>query len=163
MKSKNVLIPVDLLKSSGASLRTAQELAAHSPLTLTLLYVLDLDAAVGPDIYRELCLEADAALRRLARHFFGWEQAVQVLVRTGNPDEEIVAQAQETPADLILLEAPRKRRGNWLRRRTTAEKVIDAAPCPALVIPTASAAKTIEPPFDTTDPRPREESLLKVA
>jgi nucleotide-binding universal stress UspA family protein len=136
MKNKRVLIPVDLMRSPCDTLIFARNMAADLPVCVTLLYVLNLNI-VPPtrQIYDELCTESEAALRKLARLFFGADRAAHVVVRVGAPHEEIVAEAKAEGSDLIILSGPQRRTWKRFLRPGTTQKIIDAAPCPAVVLP----------------------------
>lgn len=136
MKSKHILLPVDLVRSPCDSLVFAREMAAERPICVTLLYVLNLNIATPTQkIYDELNAESEAGLRALARFFFGSDQSVRVVVRFGTPEAEIATEAQAQGADLIILPAAARRKWNRFWRRGTAQKIVDAAPCPTLILP----------------------------
>jgi nucleotide-binding universal stress UspA family protein len=136
MNIKHVLIPVDLMRSPCDALIFARTMAADSPICVTLLYVLNLNIVPpGRQIYDELCAESEAALRKLARFFFGTDRAARVVVRVGAPHEEIVAEAKKESADLIILSGPERRTWKRFLRPGTTQKIIDASPCPAVVLP----------------------------
>jgi nucleotide-binding universal stress UspA family protein len=136
MNSKRVLIPLDLMRSPCDALIFARNMAADQPVSVTLLYVLNLNiVAPGRQIYDELCVESERALQRLAKFFFGAEWAAHVVVRVGAPHEEIVAEAKAESADLIILSGPERRSWKHLLHSGTTQKIIDASPCPALVLP----------------------------
>jgi nucleotide-binding universal stress UspA family protein len=136
MNSKRILIPLDLMRSPCDALIFVRNLATQSPVCVTLLYVLNLNiVAPGRQVYDELCAESEAALRRLARFFFGADGAARVVVRVGAPHEEIVAEAKAEAADLIILSGPQRRSWKQLLHPGTIQKIIDASPCPALVLP----------------------------
>jgi nucleotide-binding universal stress UspA family protein len=136
MNIKHVLIPVDLMRSPCDALVFARNMAADFPVCVTLLYVLNLNI-VPPSrqIYDELCAESEAALRKLARFFFGTDRAARVVVRVGAPHEEIVAEAKAESADLIILSGPERRTWKQFLHPGTTQKIIDASPCPAVVLP----------------------------
>jgi nucleotide-binding universal stress UspA family protein len=157
MNIKRVLIPLDLMRSPCDALVFAQNMAADSPVCVTLLYVLNLNIVPPtPQIYDELCAESEEALKKLARFFFGSDQAAHVVVRVGAPHEEIVAEAKKESADLIILSGPERRAWKQLLRPGTTQKIIDASPCPAVVLP-RSPKKATQPP---TRPAPAEAAPL---
>jgi|HubBroStandDraft_1064217.scaffolds.fasta_scaffold254895_1 nucleotide-binding universal stress UspA family protein len=135
MRNKHILLPLDLVRGPASALVAVQKMAAESPVSVTLLHVIDLNIfPPQPDVNEQLCAESQAALRKLARLFFGAEQAARVIVRIGNPAEEIVAEAKEEEADLIVMCGPKPRRLRLLRRGTT-QHVLRSASCPTLVLP----------------------------
>lgn len=137
MSVKRILIPLDLMRSPCDALVFARNMAADHPVCVTLLYVLNLDIVVptGRQVYNELCAESEAALRKLARFFFGTDGAVRVVVRVGRPHEQILAEAKAESPDLIVLSGPKPRRWKQLLRLGTVQKIIDAVSCPAVVLP----------------------------
>jgi nucleotide-binding universal stress UspA family protein len=136
MSVKHILLPLDLMRSPCDALVFARNMAADSPVCVTLLYVLNLNiVSHGCRIHDELCAESEAALRKLAGFFFGTDRATRVVVRVGTPHEEIVAEAKAESADLIILSGPKRRNWKQLLRLSTTQKVIDASPCPAVVLP----------------------------
>jgi nucleotide-binding universal stress UspA family protein len=146
MNSKNVLIPLDLVRSPCDALIYARDMAVETPISVTLLYVLNLNIGLaGPAVRQELLEESEAALRRLAGFFFGTDQAVRIVVREGSPHEQILAEAKKEEVDLILLTSPKDRGWKRFMRRSTVEKIIDSAPCPTLLLPRRRAAMLPEP------------------
>jgi len=136
MNGKRVLIPLDLMRSPCDALIFARTMAVDQPVCVTLLYVLNLNIVVpSRQIYDELCAESEAALRKLARFFFGEDRAARIVVRVGAPHEEIVAEAKAESADLIILSGPERRSWKQLLHLSTTQRIIDASPCPALVLP----------------------------
>jgi nucleotide-binding universal stress UspA family protein len=136
MKSKHILVPLDLIRGSPDALVFVQNLARENPLSVTLLHVVDVNIVpIRPGIYDELCAEADAALRRLAKLFFGPDQAARVVVRIGNVPDEIVAEAKAGSADMIVLCGPHSPKRFGLFRRRTIRNVLNRAPCPTIVLP----------------------------
>jgi nucleotide-binding universal stress UspA family protein len=127
---------VDLLRGSARALVFVQNMAMETPLCVTLLHVVDLNIAPAQQtVYDQLCAEGEAALRKLARLFFGADQAVRVTVRVGKPAAEIVAEARAASADMIVLCGPKSAKGLRLFRRGTTQEVVHSAPCPTVVLP----------------------------
>jgi nucleotide-binding universal stress UspA family protein len=136
MNSKHILIPLDLLRGPSHALVFVQQMAMENPLCVTLLHVVDLNIGpVQPGIYDQLCVEGEAALRKLAKLFFGTEQAVRVAIRIGQPANEIVAEAKAGAADMIVLCGPKSPKWFRLFRRGTTQHVLASAPCPTVVLP----------------------------
>jgi nucleotide-binding universal stress UspA family protein len=144
MRSKHILVPLDLVHGPASALVAVQKMAAESPLCVTLLHVIDLNIfPVQTEINDQLCAESQAALRKLAKLFFGAEQAVRVIVRFGEPAEEIIAEAKEAQADLIVMCGPKSERLRLLRHGTT-QSVLKSASCPTLVLPHPAKAGAAE-------------------
>jgi nucleotide-binding universal stress UspA family protein len=135
MRNKHILVPLDLTRGPASALVAVQKMATESPVSVTLLHVIDLNIfPPQPEVNDQLCAESQAALRKLARLFFGAEQAARIIVRIGNPAEEIVAEARQQAADLIVMCGPKPTRTRLLRRGTT-QHVLRSAACPTLVLP----------------------------
>jgi nucleotide-binding universal stress UspA family protein len=136
MKDKRILIPVNLLKGSFDALQFAQGLAETVPIHVTLLNVVNLNVArVESRIYNEACAESEAALKKLAKHFFGDSPSVRINVRMGRPHEEIVAEAEAELSELIIMASPKPSRWKRFLGMGTVERVVRNARCPTLVLP----------------------------
>ena len=135
MRSKHILVPLDLTRGPANALVFVQQLAAQTPVCVTLLHVIDLNIfPPQPTVNDQLCAESQAALRKLAKLFFGVEQSTRIIVRDGQPADEIVAEAKADGADLIVMCGPKSGRLRLLRRGTT-QRVLSSASCPTLVLP----------------------------
>jgi len=144
MRSKNILVPLDLVRGPARALVFVQQMAAESPVRVTLLHVIDLNIfPPQPAVNDQLCAESQAALRKLAKLFFGAEQVARIIVRDGQPADEIIAEAKAAEADLIVMCGPKSGRLRLLRRGTT-QRVLNAASCPTLVLPHPGKAGTGE-------------------
>ena len=164
MNIKHILIPLDLMRSPCDALVFARNMAADSPVCVTLLYVLNLNiVSPGRQIYDELCAESEAALRKLARFFFGTDRAARIVVRVGPPHEEIVAEAKAESSDLIILSGPERRTWKQLLRLGTTQKIIDASPCPAMVLPRRRKMTRQRPHLAAVTEAAPEEALLPAA
>jgi len=135
MNSKHVLIPLNLVRGTADPLVFAQQLALERPLLITLLHVVDLNIAPALRVYSQLCAESEAALRKLAKLFFGSDQAVRVVVRVGRTADEILAEAEAAAADMIVLSHPVCSKGLRLFRGATTRAVLRRASCPTVVLP----------------------------
>jgi nucleotide-binding universal stress UspA family protein len=148
MNRKHILIPLDLVHGSARPLVFAQQMALENPVSVTLLHVVDLNIAPAlPSVYAQLCAESDGALRKLAKLFFGTDQATQVVVRVGTPADEIVAEAEAESVDMIVLEGPKARKGPSFFRQGTTRHVLRRASCPTIVLPPPEKdAREFSPP-----------------
>jgi nucleotide-binding universal stress UspA family protein len=136
MNVKRILIPVNLLKDSFDELQFAQGLANEVPIQVTLLNVVNLNVVrLERRIYNEACAESEAALKKLAKHFFGDSPSVRVNVRVGRPHEEIIAEAGAELSELIIMAGPKPSRWKRFLGLGTIERVVRSAPCPTLVLP----------------------------
>ena len=86
-------------------------------------------------IYNEACAESEAALKKLAKHFFGNSPSVRINVRMGRPHEEIVAEAEAELSELIIMASPKPACWKRILSLGTVERVVRNARCPTLVLP----------------------------
>ena len=136
MNSKRILVPVNLPKSSFNSLLFAQGLANEVPIHLTLLNVVNLNVIrLERRIYNEACAESEAALKKLAKLFFGDSPSVRINVRVGRPHEEILAEADAELSELIIMASPKPACWKRILSLGTVERVVRNARCPTLVLP----------------------------
>jgi nucleotide-binding universal stress UspA family protein len=136
MNSKRILIPVNLPKSSFNSLLFAQGLADEIPIHITLLNVVNLKVTrLESRNYNEVCAESEAALKKLARLFFGDSPSVRINVRVGQPHEEIITEADEELSELIIMASPKPACWKRFLGLGTVERVVRNARCPTLVLP----------------------------
>ncbi|MGO8700368.1 MAG: universal stress protein [Limisphaerales bacterium] len=139
MNKKHILIPLDLVRGSADALVFARQMALENPLTITLLHVVDLNIAptvsTVSDIYAQLYAESQAALGKLAKLFFGSEQAARIVVRFGKTVDEIVAEAKNEGADMIVLCGPKPAKWLPLFHKGTIHRLLRRVPCPAIVLP----------------------------
>jgi nucleotide-binding universal stress UspA family protein len=136
MNSKRILVPVNLPKSSFNSLLFAQGLANEVPIHLTLLNVVNLNVArLESRVYNEVCAESEAALKKLAKLFFGDSPSVRINVRVGRPHEEILAEADAELSELIIMASPKPACWKRILSLGTVERVVRNARCPTLVLP----------------------------
>ena len=98
------MFPIDLANCSREALSLLNSLAQRPDATIILLYVVNL-SILAPDtrLYDEVCREAEQRLARLAGATIHAAAALHVRVRLGKPAHEIVAEAREQKADLIVL------------------------------------------------------------
>jgi nucleotide-binding universal stress UspA family protein len=136
MNVKRILIPVNLLKGPFDALQFAQGLADTVPIHVTLLNVVNLNVVrLESRIYNEVCAESEAALKKLAKLFFGDSPSVRINVRVGQPHEEIVAEADAESSELIIMASPKPSRWKRFLDLGTVERVVRNARCPTLVLP----------------------------
>jgi nucleotide-binding universal stress UspA family protein len=135
MRTKHILVPLDLVRGTATALVTVQEMVEEAPVQVTLLHVIDLNIfPMQREVSDQLRAESEAALRKLCRLFFGAEQAARTVVRFGNPAKEIAVEARECEADIIVMSGPKEQRSRWFRR-STVQNVVRTASCPTLVVP----------------------------
>jgi nucleotide-binding universal stress UspA family protein len=145
MRTKHILVPLDLVRGPADALVAVQEMVEEAPVRVTLLHIIDLNILpMQKEIADQLRAESEAALQKLSKLFFGAEQAARIVVRLGQPAHEIVAEAKEAEVDLIVMCGPKSRRTRLFRRGTT-QAVVKSACCPTLVLPNVAKPNGKEP------------------
>ncbi len=99
---------------------------------------------VAEEVLREA---GECQLSRLINVLWANEVKAEALVATGVPHLQIVSEAREVRADLIIMGTHRTV-GIWgLFRRNTASKVVRYAPCPVLVVPVFGHGAPVSSPM----------------
>jgi nucleotide-binding universal stress UspA family protein len=141
LQLRRILVPVDFLDSTVATLRYAAAFAREYKATITLLHIVEPDGShVRRNISRERLVEemsevGECQIRKLVDVIWGEEIVTDIVVAGGKPHQQIVNEAKETNADMIIM-ANHGTVGLWgFFRRSTTAKVVRHAPCPVLVVP----------------------------
>ena len=147
---KHILCPVDFSECSDYAMRYAALLAGKFEAKLTLLHVvapvmvpLPGDALVPPMRQIDLADIADACRERLVKAAGDFtKEGVQVecLVTNGVPFVEILRQAEEAAADMIVMGTHGRTGIDRIIFGSVAEKVVKSATCPVLTIRPEPAA-----------------------
>lgn len=126
-----ILVATDLSHRSGVAVERAAELAERFAAKLSILHVIEQDQPVR-------LFEADTALARavLEKQVKGLPAglSVEVLIRIGDPFEQIGRVASEGDYDLIVIGRHRKRLVRDLFVGTTAERVVWHGTHPVLLV-----------------------------
>lgn len=138
---RRILVPIDFRDATVAALRHAAAFARQYKATVTLLRIVEPDGSHAKrNISRERLIEelseiGECQIRKLVDVIWGDEIITDIVVAGGKPYLQIVNEAKETNADMIIM-ASHGAVGSWgfFRRGTTA-KVVRHAPCPVLVVP----------------------------
>jgi universal stress protein A len=138
LRLNRILVPIDFGETMVATLQYAAAFAKEYKATITLLHVVKPD---GSEAKRDMaCLTEDPVetgerqLRKLVDVIWGEEISTDIVVATGKPHLQIVNEAKETGADMIIM-GSHGPVGAWgLIRRSTTTKVMRQAPCPVLVV-----------------------------
>jgi universal stress protein A len=138
MRLRRILVPVDFGETTVEALRYAAAFAREYKATITLLHVAKPDGSEArrnlSSVSEDLVETGERQLRKLVDVIWGDEIATDIVVATGKPYLQIINEAKETGADMILM-ASHGPVGTWgLIRRGTATKVVRYAPCPVLVV-----------------------------
>jgi nucleotide-binding universal stress UspA family protein len=130
-----ILVPVDFSNCSKKALEYAVPLAKQFSAEVTLLHVVQPDAATCemPSLQVQTIQEAAKALDTV-RESIGGTVHSNAAVRTGIPHLEIVEAAKELNVDLIILSTHGRTGLAHVVLGSTAERVVRRAGCPVLVV-----------------------------
>jgi nucleotide-binding universal stress UspA family protein len=136
---KKILVPVDLTDSHQRALEIASGLAGAAGGEVTLLHVIELIHGLPmdeeKDFYQRLARKARAYLERLLDRLEGPRKNVRVVVVYGDRAREIIRQAGEGDADLIVLTSHRVEAGTSPARFGTLSHAVGIfAQCPVLLV-----------------------------
>jgi nucleotide-binding universal stress UspA family protein len=146
-----VLAPVDFeplaVDALLCGLSLLRQTGSGAPVKLTALHVLDLGARPVPRQRQvspaELDAAEDAARAALASVAAGCRAlepvAVEPALRYGDPSTQIIAAAEETGADLLLMGTHSRRPLDRLLLGSVAAQVVRQAPCSVLAVPPEAA------------------------
>ena len=137
---RSILVPIDFSPASEKALAYAVPLAKLCGAKLTLLHVLEPIAT--PDFAAfPLALDNDKAVRasrlqleRVAADLKLRSLAEKFLVRNGRAFNEITSAARTLKTDLIVISTHGRTGLKHVLMGSTAEKVVQHAPCPVLVV-----------------------------
>ncbi len=148
-KLKQILVPVDFSWPCRIALDYAVALAGKLGAKIHLLHVT---APCFTPAELPVPAEDEAAVRAamfnlevLARQTVDPALLGSVLVRTGNPDQEILRIARELKADLILLARHGQTGPKHRAIGSTEDKVVQQAHCPVLIVPAPNMAAFFAP------------------
>ena len=141
---RHILVPIDGSEPSLQAVRMALRVMALCPASkMTTLYVIDrLVLAELVRFSKRGEKEVDAELEEQGRRYLelarklAEQQGVQAecQIRRGDPFEEIVAAANNLPADLIIMGHTGRRGTTRVLIGSVTQRVLDYAPCPVLVM-----------------------------
>lgn len=138
-----ILLPSDFSECSVEAARAARRLAERFGSRLIVLHVLDEPAVLDPMFRGEVPLELlrgrmeqyalEGMKAFLAAHFEGLP-GVETRTASGVPYREIVREARECGAGLIVIGTHGRTGVEHVIFGSTAEKVVRMAPCPVLSV-----------------------------
>ena len=132
---KEILVPTDFSDCSRKALIYAIPFAKQFDATITVVHVapyfIQSPGIVVDDT--QLLEDSRKGLDNVVRELSSLTKA-RAVFRMGNTASEIVAVAQETRADLIIISTHGNSGLMHLFLGSTAEKVVRHAPCPVLVV-----------------------------
>jgi nucleotide-binding universal stress UspA family protein len=140
---RRILLPSDFSGCSAEAARAARRLAEIFGARLIVLHVLDEPAALDPMFRGEVPLEmlrgrmeqyAREAMEAFVATGLRGMENVETRIASGVPYREILREARETGADLIVIGTHGRTGVEHVIFGSTAEKVVRMAPCPVLTI-----------------------------
>ena len=144
---KRILVPIDFSGHSRKTVACAIQLASREKATVLLLHVFQIpDYVVTPFARRKqhndqfeshLGVAEQAARESLAafeQQVLGQGIKVEAYIRVGYPFDEIVMMADHLDVDLIVIGSHGCSGLTRLLVGSTAERVVEHAPCPVLVV-----------------------------
>jgi nucleotide-binding universal stress UspA family protein len=135
---QRIVCAIDFSEHSKRALRLSLELAARIGVRVSALHVIDFllaeAAAVAYDVKR-LTEDADRELRALVGEVAGSAANVEVAIRTGRADREIVAHATTIGADLLVMGTQGLGGVRKLLFGSVTERVLRSATIPVLAVP----------------------------
>ena len=142
VKPERILVPVDFSDSSARALQYAAKRAAECSGSLIIVHVVPADygwLGIGRDESRDLdrSLQRQAAdrLRAFADEHVGDKMAADLEVRIGQPAEEIIAAANESKCDSIVMSTRGLTGLDRYLIGSVADRVARLAPCPVVLVP----------------------------
>ena len=143
----NILVPVDFSEHSKKTIEYATQLAALTGATIKILHVLQMPefpAAFYQGLHmahdpvktnvEAAKLAASSLLSQLSEQIFAKGLEAEAVLRVGNPREEILSAAKEMSVDLIVIGSHGHSGLGLVLLGSTAERVVQYAPCPVLVV-----------------------------
>jgi nucleotide-binding universal stress UspA family protein len=143
LQINNILVPIDFSVHSRNALKYALPLAEQFDATLHLVYVVEptiypADLGFGqvvlPGVEDELREKGGEELEELISHEIGTRVRASSTVRTGNPPQEILAEAEERDVDLIVMATHGHSGVEHMLFGSTAERIVRKSRCPVLTI-----------------------------
>jgi nucleotide-binding universal stress UspA family protein len=143
----HILCPTDFSEVSAAAEGVATALARHYEATLHLLHVDPPTPLLSPygempvdvRLFEDQRVQAEQDLATARDRARAAGVAADAEVRGGHPVREILALADDLPADLIVLGTHGRGGVEHLLLGSVAEKVMRKASCPVMIVPASAA------------------------
>jgi len=147
LRLRRILVPIDFSEHSKKTISYAMNLASRYNAMVQLLHVFQIsDYVITPFARRkqhadQVKSQIDSAEQEARESLSAFEQQflnrgikIEAYLRVGYPFDEIVAMADHFNVDLIVIGSHGCSRMTRLLVGSTAERVVEHAPCPVLVV-----------------------------
>ncbi len=140
---RSILVPIDFSIHSKNALKYAVPMARRFGASVHLVYVVEptiypADLGFGqvvlPGVEDELREKGGSELQSLIRKEIGGSVKASWSVRTGNPHQEILREADERKVDLIVVATHGHSGVEHMLFGSTADRVVRHAKCPVLTV-----------------------------
>jgi len=140
---RSILVPIDFSVHSKNALKYAIPIAAKFRASLHLVYVVEptiypADLGFGqvvlPGVEDELREKGAEELETLIRKEIGKRVKASCTVRTGNPHQEILREADERSVDMIVVATHGHSGVEHMLFGSTADRIVRNARCPVMTI-----------------------------
>ncbi len=140
---RSILVPIDFSIHSKNALKYAVPLAEKFGASLHLVYVVEptiypADLGFGqvvlPGVEEELREKGEGELEALMRREIGKRLKASTVVRTGNPHQEILREAEERGVDLIVVATHGHSGVEHMLFGSTADRIVRRSKVPVLTI-----------------------------
>ncbi len=146
MDISRILVPTDFTEHASHALHAAHSLATRFGAKVTLLHVYQVPAYALPEgvifataeVLSDLHSQLSERLKQTAAKYFP-DIDVETKLRSGGAAEEIVAEAEECGANLLVIATHGRSGLSHLLIGSVAERVVRLSPAPVL---------TLRPPRD---------------
>ena len=133
---RRILVPVDFSPASAKAIEGAMTISNQFNAVLSILHVVDINARIEAEdsesFMTRLWSESTSKLDHLARALGGQAEA-RTMIEQGLPWETIAQKSHDF--DLVVLGKDNARKRRNLFSRHTAQRVIEYAACPVMVVP----------------------------
>lgn len=143
MRIKRILLPTDLSEASISAFKYAKSLAEKYGASIYVLHILEnlppvlaihaLDLTVDR-VEKNMEENARNQLERIVKENLKTKAKVQIFIRKGLVDDEIVKFADEKKIDLIVMGTHGRTGIEYTLLGSIAEKVVRKAKCPVLTV-----------------------------
>jgi nucleotide-binding universal stress UspA family protein len=128
---RTILCPIDFDWVSIPAVEMVRKIGALGQSKAILLYVVSLEGEkVGSDELRV----AQESMHAIARKWFQGEMPHEIVIRAGNPAQEIIRAASDSNADLIVMATHGRTGLEHFLLGSVAERVVRESPRPVLTV-----------------------------